>query len=150
MLRAPDGLAAIDGHLGCDDAALAFEPGTEEAAILGRITTPVFPDKDFSILAFGAVEGADCSTSIAGAIEACRTDGGGRVVIPAGVWRTRAVRLASNVNLHVAKDATLRFDPAPKRYLPVVTTHWEGMECRTYSALIYASGENLGRGAGVR
>jgi unsaturated rhamnogalacturonyl hydrolase len=150
MLRAPDGLAAIDGHLGCDDAALAFEPGTEEAAILGRITTPVFPDKDFSILAFGAVEGADCSTSIVGAIEACRTAGGGRVVIPAGVWRTRAVRLASNVNLHVAKDATLRLDPAPKRYLPVVTTHWEGVECRTYSAPIYASGENLGRGAGVR
>ena len=126
---------------GLTGAAHGGEPPAEEKAILARITPPRFPDKDFPITAYGAVADGDASQAIANAIAACAEAGGGRVVIPAGRWRTGAIRLASNVNLHVAAGATLVFDPDPARYLPVVTTHWEGMECRNYSALIYAAGE---------
>ena len=52
--------------------------------ILARINPPVFPDKDFSIINFGAIgDGlADCTEAFRNAIEACHNDGGGRVVEP--------------------------------------------------------------------
>ena len=45
---------------------------------------------------------------------------------------------ASNVNLYLAKGATLRFSTDPGKYLPVVLTRYEGIECLNYSPLIYA------------
>lgn len=113
----------------------------QEAAILARIQTPVFPPKDFIITDHGAKEGADASEAITTAIRACHQAGGGRVVIPKGIWLTGAVRLLSRVNLHVAEGATLKFDPYPRRYLPVVPTRFEGMELLNYSPLIHAEGQ---------
>jgi unsaturated rhamnogalacturonyl hydrolase len=106
-------------------------------AILARIKAPQFPAKDFSITDYGAKSGADCTAAIRAAIEACHQAGGGRVVIPRGEWLTAAVRLSSNVNLHVSDGATLRWVFEPARY-PVVFTRWEGVECMNYSAFIYA------------
>ncbi len=40
--------------------------------------------------------------------------GGGRVVIPAGIFLTGAIHLASNVNLHLEEGATLRFSQRSK------------------------------------
>jgi unsaturated rhamnogalacturonyl hydrolase len=107
-------------------------------AILARIKAPTFPARDFPITAHGAVAGgADCTAAIARAIAAANAAGGGRVVVPAGVFHTGAVHLKSNVNLHVAKGATLKFIPDPAKY-PIVLTRWEGVECMNYSPLIYA------------
>jgi unsaturated rhamnogalacturonyl hydrolase len=58
-------------------------------------------------------------------------------VVPAGEWLTGAIHLLSNVNLHVAEGATLRFSTDPSHY-PLVFTRWEGVECINYSPLIYA------------
>ena len=60
------------------------------------------------------------------------------MIVPAGVFLTGAIRLKSNVNLHVSKGATLKFSMDPKAYLPVVHTRWEGMELMHISPLIYA------------
>ena len=108
--------------------------------ILARIKAPTFPNRDFAITDFGAVAGgkSDSTAAIAKAITACHAAGGGRVVVPAGEWLTGAIHLQSNVNLHVAEDATLRFSTDPAAYLPVVYTRWEGTECMNYSPLIYA------------
>jgi polygalacturonase len=54
------------------------------------------------------------------------------------VWLTGKVHLKSNVNLHVAKGATLLFSERPADYLPAVLTTWEGLECYNYSPLVYA------------
>ena len=108
------------------------------AGILARIKAPEFPVRDFEITRFGAVVGGDCTEAIRQAIETCNQAGGGRVVVPAGVWRTGAVRLLSNVNLHVVEGATLQFIPEPKKYLPLVLTRIGGIECYNYSPLIYA------------
>jgi unsaturated rhamnogalacturonyl hydrolase len=109
-------------------------------AILARIKAPEFPARDFPITAYGAVADGttDCTAAIRQAIDACHAAGGGRVVVPAGVFLTGAVHLKSNVNLHVAEGATLRFSPDPASYLPVVYTRFEGTECMNYSPLIYA------------
>ena len=106
-------------------------------AILARIQAPTFPAHDFSIIDFGAKPGADVSGAIAAAIVACHEAGGGRVVVPAGEWLTGAIRLLSNVNLHVAEGATLHWIFDLAKY-PLVFTRWEGVECMNYSAFIYA------------
>jgi unsaturated rhamnogalacturonyl hydrolase len=111
--------------------------------ILSRIKDPQFPAHDFPITDFGApTDGkGDSTAAIAKAIAACHEAGGGRVVVPAGVFVTGAIHLQSNVNLHVSEGATLRFNPDSSKYLPVVLTRWEGTECMSYSALIYAYGQ---------
>ncbi|MEO6568587.1 MAG: glycoside hydrolase family 28 protein [Opitutaceae bacterium] len=122
-------------------SAVASEPTGWDAvpAILSRIKPHTFSARDFVITDHGAVAGgADCTAAIRAAIAACNTAGGGRVVVPAGVFHTGAIHLKSNVNLHVSEGATLMFSTDPAKYLPVVLTRWEGVECMSYSALIYA------------
>ena len=58
-------------------------------------------------------------------------------MVPAGDFLTGPIRLKSNVNLHLEKDATLRFSTDPRHY-PLVHTRWEGSELMNYSPLIYA------------
>lgn len=108
-------------------------------SILARIQRPTFPAKDFPITNYGATAGGvDCTDAIAKAIAAANAAGGGRVVVPPGVFHTGAIHLKSNVNLHVSEGATLQFLTDPKKYLPAVYTRWEGVECMNYSPLIYA------------
>jgi unsaturated rhamnogalacturonyl hydrolase len=109
-------------------------------AVLAKIKAPQFPNRDFSILDYGAAAGGqqDCTAAIRQAIAACHAAGGGRVVVPAGVFLTGAIHLQSNVNLHVSAGATLQFSTDPKAYLPVVRSRWEGIELMNYSAFIYA------------
>ena len=108
--------------------------------ILARIRPPKFPARDFPITNFGARTGDDFDNTeaIRKAIEACNRAGGGRVVVPAGVFLTGAIHLKSNVNLHVSEGATLRFSTDPAKYLPIVFTRFEGTEVMNYSPLIYA------------
>lgn len=119
-------------------AANAWE--TEYPRILARIKPPKFRKKDYSIVRYGAVgDGRTLATeAIRRAIDDCHRRGGGRVVVPAGEFLTGAVHLKSNVNLHVAKGATLKFSIDPKDYLPLVHTRWEGMELMHLSPFIYA------------
>ena len=109
-------------------------------ALLQRISPPIFPQKDFDITRFGAVGDGktDCSKAFKKAITKCNTEGGGRVVVPKGIYLTGAIHLKSNVNLYVSKEATIKFHTDPKNYLPVVFVSWEGVECMNYSPLIYA------------
>ncbi len=104
------------------------------------IKVPVFPKRDFPITDYGARKDgeADNTEPIRKAIAACHDAGGGRVVIPAGEWRTGKIHFQNNVNLHLDKGATLTFSGNPEDYLPAVQSSWEGFECFNYSPLIYA------------
>ncbi len=110
--------------------------------ILTRIKPPTFPKKDFDITKYGAKAGAanDSSDAVAKAIDAANKAGGGRVVVPAGVFLTGAVHLKSNVNLYLAKDATLKVSADSSKY-PIVATRFEGMECMNVSPFVYAFGQ---------
>ena len=125
-------------------ASGADPSGWEEVPlILKRIVPPVFRKADFRITDFGAEpDGRTLSTDpIAKAIDKCASAGGGRVVVPPGEFLTGAVRLKSNVDLHVEKGAVLKFSTDPKLYLPAVATRFEGMECYNYAPLVSASGQ---------
>src|SRR5437899_5602273 len=80
--------------------------------ILNRIQAPVFPKRDFDVTKFGALgDGkADCTDAFRRSVEACNKAGRGRVGVPAGEFSSGAIHLKSNVNLHVTKGATIRFD----------------------------------------
>ncbi len=103
-------------------------------------TEPVFADRTFSITDFGAQPGGKAKNTgaIAEAIAACAKAGGGRVIVPADVWLTGPIHLKSNVNLHVAEGAELRFSDKFDDYLPVVYMQRGGTRCYNYSPLIYA------------
>ncbi|MGD0016182.1 MAG: glycoside hydrolase family 28 protein [Verrucomicrobiia bacterium] len=137
------GVAAIMVALGSHATVLHATGWESVPGILSRIKAPDFPARDFVITNYGAIAGGsnDCTTAIAGAIDACHAAGGGRVIVPDGLFLTGAIHLKSNVNLHLADNATLKFSPDPAKYLPVVFTRWEGVECMSYSALIYAFGQ---------
>ena len=100
----------------------------------------IYPDKDFVITDYGAKPGGetDNTKAITAAIEACYKAGGGRVVVPDGIWLTGPVHFKSNVNLYLEENAILSFSDNPKDYLPAVMTSWEGLECYNYSPLLYA------------
>jgi unsaturated rhamnogalacturonyl hydrolase len=121
-------------------AALPSDAWTTLETIEKRIQPPTFPNRDCLITDHGAVTGGeqDATEAIRQAIAACSAQGGGRVVVPPGVFLTGAIQLESNINLHVSEGATLRFSTDAAAYLPAVLTRWEGIECMNYSALIYA------------
>lgn len=106
------------------------------------VNQPVFQNKTFNIRDYGAVgDGKTSNTkAIASAIEACSKAGGGKVLIPEGIWLTGPIHLKSNINLHMDKGAEVRFSNDFNEYLPVVLTRWEGIECYNFSPLIYANG----------
>lgn len=139
-------LAAFSGLLilaACRHAALPgpSDNGWEKVpAILSRIRPPVFPERTFNVTVFGAAgDGLTRSDgAIRAAIEACAAAGGGRVVVPEGVFLTGPVVLRSRVNLHLEKGAVLLFSRNPEDYLPAVFTRFEGVECMNYSPFLYA------------
>lgn len=118
-----------------------FGDAQDPSDILSRIRAPKFPDRDFSVRRYGATGDGktDCRQAFASAITDCHAAGGGRVVVPAGVYVSNGpIHLASNVNLHVAQGATIRFGTNPADYLPTVLVRWESTRCYNYSPLIYA------------
>jgi polygalacturonase len=130
---------------GCASQSIRASAGTgwdSVPGILARIRPPRFPDRDFNITSFGANQGADNSEAFRRATLACNQAGGGRVLVPAGRFQTGPIHLLANVNLHVARGATIAFDKDPNRYLPQVLTRWEGMEVMNYSPFIYALDQN--------
>ncbi len=122
-----------------------------------QLQRPIFPNRAFDIRDYGAV--ADTMVKNTGAfkkaIAACSKAGGGRVLVPKGIWLTGAIHLKSNVNLHLDKDAEIRFSQNPDDYLPVVSRR-RGQEFYSYSSFIYArdceniavTGEGLLNGQG--
>jgi unsaturated rhamnogalacturonyl hydrolase len=119
----------------------ADEVGWESLpSILGRISPPSFLQKNYFITNYGADTNGmkDSSDAISRAISQCASSGGGHVIVPQGEFLTGPIHLESNIDLHLEKGAILKFSTDPKRYLPLVPTRFEGMDCMNYSPLVYA------------
>ncbi len=86
------------------------------------ISAPQFPQQLFSIVEFNAVSGGYVknTTAIQNAIDACSAAGGGRVIVPSGIWLTGPLVLRSNVNLHLQDGAEIRFSTDYNDYLPKI------------------------------
>ncbi|MCK9244985.1 MAG: glycoside hydrolase family 28 protein [Candidatus Marinimicrobia bacterium] len=137
----------------CGTAQTSAVGWDQVPAILEKIVPPKFNNKDFDITKFGAIGNGkfDCTQAFVRAVEACHQAGGGRVIVPSGEFLTGAIQLKSNVNLHVTGEGVILFSKDTRKFLPVVYTRFEGMECMNYSPFIYAyEQENLAiTGSGV-
>jgi len=99
----------------------------EAQAKSGRPERPSIPSHEYSIIDYGASgDGITCNTkAIQAALDECADAGGGKVVIPAGVWRTGPLSLRSRLNLHLEQGALLLFEPDPAQY-PLISSFFEG------------------------
>ena len=77
------------------------------------------PQNEVSITDFGAVgDGATlCTEAFRKAISALSKQGGGRVVVPQGVWLTGPIALKSNIELHITGTAIVCFSPDKRLYI---------------------------------
>ena len=117
-----------------------MNPGFDLPFELPVISEPVFPERFFNILDYGAVpDGLTLNTdAFRRVVEDCAAQGGGTILVPEGDWLTGPIHLRSNICLHLSHGALVRFSTRFEDYLPVVFTRWEGVECYNYSPLIYA------------
>ncbi|HSN50266.1 MAG TPA: hypothetical protein VLR52_03465, partial [Bacteroidales bacterium] len=64
--------------------------------------------KEYSILDYGAEKDKLSTSAIQKAIDNCASDGGGRVIVPAGLFITGTIFLKSNVELYLQCGAELK------------------------------------------
>lgn len=110
-----------------------------------RVEQPAFANNEVNIREFGAVsDGATLNTrAINDAIQAVNAKGGGKVVIPEGLWLTGPIELLSNVNLYTEPNALVVFTGDFDAY-PIIATSFEGMETRRCQSPISArNAENI-------
>lgn len=110
-----------------------------------EVEQPTFPRYEVSIVKFGAKgDGITLNTrAINDAIKTVHAHGGGKVVIPAGLWLTGPIELLSNVNLYTERNALVLFTDDFEAY-PIIATSFEGLETRRCQSPISARGaENI-------
>ncbi|MBV9125126.1 MAG: glycoside hydrolase family 28 protein [Planctomycetes bacterium] len=107
-----------------------------------QVKEPAFPARTIHLSDFGAVgDGKTQNTAaLARAIDSLAKEGGGKLVIPPGIWLTGPIHLRSNVNLHLEAGALLQFVSDYKQY-PLVVLDLKG-EKEVWS-LSPLSGEGL-------
>jgi len=96
--------------------------------------------RDYIVTDFGAKSdtSVQCTAVLQQCIDLCSSNGGGRVVIPAGHYKTGTIQLRSNVNLHLELGATLYGSTDLRDYRRMTTTY---KSLRTHTPtiqLIYA------------
>ena len=109
------------------------------------VEQPTFPDYEVNIVAYGAKnDGKFLNTeAINNAIKAVNAKGGGKVIIPEGLWLTGPIVLLSNVNLYTERNALILFTDDFEAY-PIINTSFEGLETRRCQSPISArNAENI-------
>ena len=110
-----------------------------------QVQQPTFPDYSVSIVDFGAVaDGKTINTkAINDAIKHVNEKGGGKVIIPAGLWITGPIQLLSNVNLYTDKNSLVLFSEDHSLY-PIIKTSFEGLNTTRCTSPLWANGaENI-------
>ena len=114
---------------GCRAGAAVTSSDSELPFTLPTIPRPSIPDRSVSVADFGGTgDGHTLSTrAFADAIESLARQGGGRVVVPEGVWYTGPIVLKDNIELHLEQNAVIVFSDDKSLY-PLVETTFEGLD----------------------
>lgn len=94
-----------------------------------KVVETSFAANTISIKDFGGVAGGKVKNTEAfkKAIDALVKKGGGKLVVPRGMWLTGPIVLQSNINLHVEEGAYIIFTKDKADY-PLVDVSFEGLE----------------------
>ncbi|GFR38312.1 glycoside hydrolase [Insulibacter thermoxylanivorax] len=109
------------------------------------VRLPEIPDRSVSIMDFGAVGDGftDNTEAINKAIQHMAKQGGGRVIIPKGVWLTGPIVFQSRIELHTEAGALIMFSKNFDDY-PLVLSSFEGRQTvRCRSPLDAESAEHI-------
>lgn len=109
---------------------------------MDSIREPSIPDNTVNLKDFGAVEGGNVlsTQAFADAIEAVSKKGGGKVIIPPGIWLTGPIILKSKLELHAEAGALILFSDNKDLY-PIIETSFEGLN--TWRCLSPIYGKNI-------
>ncbi len=132
------------GSLGAQRGAPTLDPRSLTADLpfpMPPVALPQIPARTVRITDHGARgDGETLNTAaIAAAIAAAVKAGGGRVVVPRGVFLTGPVELKSRVDLHLERGALLLFSPRFEHY-PLTRTSYEGLPSVKATSPIWARG----------
>lgn len=109
---------------------------------MAKVKEPVIPKNSVNLKDFGAVNGGYVlnSKAFADAIDALSKKGGGKLIIPPGIWLTGPIILKSNIELHAERGALIKFSTDKSLY-PIIETNFEGLNTWRCISPIY--GKNL-------
>jgi len=106
------------------------------------VQEPAIPENSVSITSFGAQSGGQilCTKAFADAIENVSGKGGGRVIVPRGIWLTGPITMKSNIEIHAEAGALVVFSNDKNLY-PLIETNFEGFN--TFRCMSPLNGRNL-------
>ena len=121
--------------------------------VFSSCTTIVYADYDdttknkvFNITDYGAIsDGLTLNTkAIQKAVDACASSGGGKVLIPSGIFKSGTILLKSNVEIHFEHNSVLlastNVSDFPLQPIPKYRSHKD--QLGGFNALIYAEGQH--------
>ena len=105
------------------------------------VQQPRIPARTVLLTEFGAVgDGVTLNTeAFARGIESLSQQGGGTLIVPAGIWFTGPIGLQSRIELRLDKNAVIVFSTDQDLY-PVIDTNFEGLDVRRCLSPIHAEG----------
>ncbi|HXB96046.1 MAG TPA: glycosyl hydrolase family 28 protein [Puia sp.] len=114
------------------------------AALL--VSTSTTAQSDYNIVDFGAIgDGRTLNTvAIQAAVDNCSHHGGGRIIVPAGIFLTGSVRLFSNLEFYLGAGARLTGSPDNKDYLHQKDFGFSGPGAGSRTGILFAhDAENI-------
>jgi len=109
---------------------------------MAKVKEPKIPKNTVNLKDFGAVNGGYVLNTKAfeDAINALSKKGGGKLIIPPGIWLTGPIILKSKIELHAETGALIKFSPDKSLY-PIIETSFEGLN--TWRCISPLYGKNL-------
>ncbi len=106
-----------------------------------KVELPAIPAREASIVDFGAVgDGMTLNTeAIQATIDNLAEQGGGKVIVPDGIWFTGPIVLKDNIELNLSNHAMLLFSPDQSLY-PLTEIIFEGLNTWRMQSPISARG----------
>lgn len=133
------------GRAACEKQLSVDEIYADVPFAMQRIESTCFPNYEISIISCGAKSNSETlnTSAINNAIKKVHDHGGGRVVIPEGLWITGPITLLSNVDLHANRGAIIMFTKDKAQY-PIISTNFEGEDTyRCQSPISARNAENI-------
>ena len=104
-----------------------------------HLSAPSIPSRSVSLADYGAKPDGTtlCTEAFSNAVAELSSKGGGRLVVPAGIWLTGPIGLQSCIELHLDANAIIVFSTDQDLY-PIIDTNFEGLDVRRCLSPIHA------------